>query len=69
MSVKFEKEQVRVSQNVNQGGMQGMQGMKGMKGKDETTAHKIGEALTGGNQQQGYLAVRPPTGVSRNARD
>ena len=44
MSVKFEKEQVRVTQS-NGGG----------RGQD--TAHKIGEALTGGKQQQGYLAA------------
>ena len=27
-------------------------------GKDESTARKIGEALTGGKQNTGYLAVR-----------
>jgi hypothetical protein len=44
MSVKFEKEQVRTTAPV--------------VGRDESTAHKIGEALTGGKQQTGYLAVR-----------
>lgn len=44
MSVKFEKEQVRVTE--------------GVVGRDQTTAHKIGEALTGGQQRKGYLAVR-----------
>lgn len=43
MSVKFEKEQVRVTE--------------GIVGRDGSTAHKIGEALTGGKQQTGYLAV------------
>lgn len=46
MSVKFEKEQVRTTAPLVPGG------------RDETTAHKIGEALTGGKQQTGYLAVR-----------
>ncbi|KAJ4546556.1 hypothetical protein HRR78_005557 [Exophiala dermatitidis] len=48
MSVKFEKEQVRATAPFVPGG------------RDETTAHKIGEALTGGKQQTGYLAVRVP---------
>jgi len=46
MSVKFEKETVRTTAPFVPGG------------RDETTARKIGEALTGGNQQAGYLAVR-----------
>jgi hypothetical protein len=46
MSVRFEKEQVRTTAPLIPGG------------RDETTAHKIGEALTGGKQQTGYLAVR-----------
>jgi len=45
MSVKFEKEQIRTTAPIVPGG------------RDETTAHKIGEALTGGNQQTGYLAA------------
>jgi hypothetical protein len=45
MSVRFEKEQVRVTDNVR-------------GGRNEDTAHKIGEALTGGKSQTGYLAVR-----------
>lgn len=46
MSVKFEKEQVRATAPLVPGG------------RNETTVHKIGEALTGGKQQAGYLAVR-----------
>jgi hypothetical protein len=42
-NVQFQKEQVRVTE--------------GVVGRDQTTAHKIGEALTGGKQQAGYLAV------------
>lgn len=48
MSVKFEQEQVRTTGPVVPGG------------RDESTAHKIGEALTGGPQTKGYLAVRIP---------
>ena len=53
MSVKFEKETVRTS-NVS--------GLKdslkdGLKGGKEDTLHKIGEAVTGGKSQTGYLAV------------
>ncbi|KAK5060138.1 hypothetical protein LTR84_010022 [Exophiala bonariae] len=43
MSVKFEKEQIRTT--------------TGTVGKDQDTIHKIGEALTGGKQQNGYLAA------------
>ena len=46
MSVKFEKEQVRATE--------------GVVGRNQDTAHKIGEALTGGKQQSGYLAVGTP---------
>lgn len=45
MSVKFQQETVRTQGNILPGG------------RDESTAHKIGEALTGGHQQTGYLAV------------
>ncbi len=43
MSVKFEKETVR--------------GTAPLVGQSGDTAHKIGEALTGGKSQTGYLAV------------
>jgi len=43
MSVKFEKETVRATAP--------------LVGQDGDTVHKIGEALTGGNSQTGYLAV------------
>lgn len=43
MSVTFEKQTVRNSAPV--------------VGRDNDTAHKIGEALTGGKSQTGYLAV------------
>lgn len=43
MSVTFEKQTVRSSAPV--------------VGGDNDTAHKIGEALTGGKSQTGYLAV------------
>jgi len=43
MSVKFEKETVR--------------GTAPLVGRDGDTAHRIGEALTGGNSQTGYLAA------------
>jgi hypothetical protein len=46
MSVKIEEKQVRFTEKVGNGG-----------GGDGSTAHKIGEALTGGKQQTGYLAV------------
>jgi hypothetical protein len=46
MSVKFEKEQIRTT--------------TGAVGKDQDTIHKIGEVLTGGKQQNGYLAVCGP---------
>lgn len=49
MSVKFQEEQVRTTTQPFVGG------------RNETTAHKIGEALTGGEQQKGYLAVRVDT--------
>ena len=48
MSVKFEKETVRTTV--------GPQGPLPVR-RDESTAHKIGEALTGGKAQTGYLAV------------
>lgn len=53
MSVKFEKEQVRVTE--------------GTRGRAEDTAHKIGEALTGGKAQSGYLAVKSPFNAPINA--
>ena len=43
MSVKFEKETIR--------------GKAPLAGNGGDTAHKIGEALTGGKSQTGYLAV------------
>ena len=43
MSVKFEKETIR--------------GTAPLVGQSGDTAHKIGEALTGGKSQTGYLAV------------
>jgi len=43
MSVKFEKETVR--------------GTAPLVGRDGDTVHRIGEALTGGNSQTGYLAA------------
>jgi hypothetical protein len=43
MSITFEKETVRGSAPV--------------VGRDNDTVHKIGEALTGGKSQTGYLAV------------
>ncbi|EXJ76726.1 uncharacterized protein A1O5_01234 [Cladophialophora psammophila CBS 110553] len=46
MSVKFEQEKVRTTTAPLAPG-----------GRDESTAHKIGEALTGGKQQTGYLAA------------
>lgn len=45
MSVKFEKETIRGTAPLVPGG------------RNEGTAHKIGEALTGGNSQTGYLAA------------
>jgi hypothetical protein len=51
MSVKFEKETVRTAP------------VPGPKAGKEDTMHKIGEAVTGGKSQTGYLAVR-----SRSAR-
>jgi hypothetical protein len=45
MSVKFEKETVRTAQ------------VPGVRGAKEDTMHKIGEAVTGGKSQTGYLAV------------
>jgi len=44
MSVRFEQEQVRTTAPL-------------VGGRNETAAHKIGEALTGGNTQKGYLAA------------
>jgi hypothetical protein len=49
MSVKFEKETVR--------GNAPLVGTNQGFGTNGDTAHKIGEALTGGNSQTGYLAV------------
>src|SRR5277367_2627784 len=43
MSVKFQKETVS--------------GTAPLVGRDNDTVHKIGEALTGGKSQTGYLAV------------
>ena len=48
--VKFQQQTVRTTQQV--GGRGG-----GGGGRNESTAHKLGEALTGGDQQKGYLAV------------
>jgi hypothetical protein len=45
MSVKFEKETVRTAP------------IPGAKAGTEDTIHKIGEAVTGGKGQNGYLAV------------
>lgn len=49
MSVKFEKETIR--------GTAPLAGQNGLLGRDGSTVHKIGEALTGGESQTGYLAV------------
>ncbi len=46
MSVRFEQEKVRTTGPIMPGG------------RDESTVHKLGEALTGGQQTKGYLAVR-----------
>lgn len=46
MSVKFEKETVRTAP------------VPGAPAGKEDTMHKIGEAITGGKGQTGYLAVR-----------
>lgn len=43
MSVKFQQETVRATAPI--------------VGRDESTAHRIGEALTGGNTSKGYLAA------------
>ncbi len=45
MSVKFEKETVRTAP------------VPGPRAGKEDTMHKIGEAVTGGKSQTGYLAV------------
>jgi hypothetical protein len=45
MSVRFEKEQVQTTAAA-----------VGV-GRDESTVRRIGERLTGGKQQSGYLAV------------
>jgi hypothetical protein len=46
MSVKFEKETVRTTGPV-----------PGLPDKNGSITHQLGEALTGGKQQTGYLAV------------
>jgi hypothetical protein len=46
MSVKFEKETIRTAPAL------------GVKAGKEDTMHKIGEAVTGGKSQTGYLAVQ-----------
>lgn len=51
MSVRFQEEQVRTTTTGNPNAPQGF------RNRDETTAHRIGEALTGGESQKGYLAV------------
>ena len=57
MSVKFEQEKIKTTGAL----VPGVAGIAGAAaGRDETTAHKIGEALTGGKQNTGYLAVRTP---------
>lgn len=43
MNVKFQEKTVRATAPI--------------VGRDESTAHKLGEALTGGNKQTGYLAA------------
>ena len=45
MSVKFEKETIRTAP------------VPGARAGKEDTMHKIGEAITGGKSQTGYLAV------------
>lgn len=50
MSVKFEKETVRTAPSPAPGPRAGK----------EDTMHKIGEAVTGGKSQTGYLAVWAP---------
>lgn len=45
MSVKFQEETVRAVANAG--------------GKPEDLAHRVGEQLTGGKTQTGYLAVGP----------
>lgn len=63
MSVKFEKETIRtnnVSGGLKSAVKEGLKDKIGLHGGKEDTMHKIGEAVTGGHGQTGYLAVRIP---------
>lgn len=54
MSVKFEKETIRDAPIPG--------------GRKQTFAHEIGERLTGGESQTGYLAVRRSSAQIRDPR-